>query len=90
MTLQEALLSGKKFTRSVYMDDGFNEAEQFLSSLNKEDVLATDYVLEPDDFTITEEDLVEAWEAARVGLNSVKSASESQLFKRMLSHLKGN
>lgn len=92
MTLTEAIRSGRKFSRPNLMEDfGYFTSEEIGDDvvLSADDIVATDYVLEPAGKTVTTADLISAWNAARVGTTSVKSATESAFFAKMNAHLFG-
>lgn len=91
MTLQEAIQSGKPFNRQAYISsefEGYSTARDFLIDVSVEDVLATDYVLEPDPSTeLTEAEFRSVWNEVRSSFTSVKSAEESPLFRALSERL---
>lgn len=89
MTLQEAIQSGKKFSRDADLDVyGYRTAEDFLADVHVDDILATDYVLEPDPSTeLTEAEFRSVWNEVRSSFTSVKSAEESPLFRALSDRL---
>lgn len=96
MTLQEAIQSGRPFTRKALFDGGV--AVVFFASLttltadfvlDNEDVLATDWELEPIapvTLTVTVDALAKAWDATKG--NSIGVAATSPFFKRLVETLK--
>lgn len=88
MTLQEAIQSGKRFTRSGIEYAGYYTAEEMLANIGVDSVLATDYVLEPDPSTeLTEAEFRSVWNEVRSSFTSVKSAEESPLFRALAERL---
>jgi hypothetical protein len=54
MNLQTAIQSGKTFNRqNNILDEGFITAEDFLTNVTTEDILAEDYVVRPDKLTLS-------------------------------------
>ena len=89
MTLQEAIASGKKFSRTAEGDIGeFFTAEEFLGGgLTTEDYNATDYMLEPaaKPVSIKETILIEAWNSSKP--SSVGAATTSDFYRRLKTQL---
>jgi hypothetical protein len=88
MTLNEAVASGKKFKRpdmaEYYSFDEYQDEVGF----EVDDVLATDYSLEPDvSVTLTKEAFDNAWNAARAGSLSIKPAGSSEFYKKLAATL---
>jgi hypothetical protein len=85
MTIQEALQSGKPFKRPNW-ECYYTQLEHF----SKEDVLATDYELQPDrSIELTETALKQAWNEVRTSFTSVKAAEDSPLFRALVHRLFG-
>ena len=94
MTLQEALQSGKKLNRERYVTnfEGYFTFEGFKDyyDLTDLDILATDWMIEPDApavLEVTEEVLAAAWNKAR-GTTTIGLAETSPFFKRLVATLK--
>lgn len=94
MTLQEAIQTGRAISRQSVSTTEFYSFEDYQAEygLETEDVLATDWIVEPFSTTsraFTKADLIAAWEAARVssGLSSVKPANSSVLYRALESAL---
>jgi hypothetical protein len=86
MTLQEAVLSGKRFARG---DGGeYHSTEDWLGSLDVDDIVATDYVLEPDaTVTITKGEFRETWDNVAALSTSVKPSHASPLYAKLVAAL---
>jgi hypothetical protein len=93
MTIQEAIQSGKKFTRQSILNgndaggDFYETAEQFLEQATTEDILATDYILQPDNVSLNPDDFRAIWNSVRSSFTSVKSAEDSPLFQALSSRM---
>ena len=93
MTLQEAIQTGRAINRESVSTTEFYSFEDYQAEygLETEDVLATDWIVEPVSTSraFTKADLIAAWEAARVssGLSSVKPANSSVLYRALESAL---
>lgn len=86
MNLQEAVQSGKQFTRETLLSEGdvaYYEASDWVEAMEVADVLATDYTLMPDELTL--DVLAAIWD--RNKLDSTPSATESKFFAKLLSEL---
>lgn len=94
MTLQEALATGKKFNRSsntTDIGDDFYSFKEFSDDFGfeREDVLATDWIVEPEaSVKVTEALVATAWDRARAGSTSIKAAGSSEFYKKFLAQLK--
>jgi hypothetical protein len=96
MTLQEAINSGKFFTRPSF--DGtkvkvvggiFEDSDGDEFVLTPADITATDYTLAAEStFSITESEFKTIWNSARSGLLSVKDADNSPMAKKLLAIIK--
>lgn len=89
MTLIEAVSSGRKFRRTS-VGGSFMTYEDFQEDygLERQDVLANDYEVEADTgITLTRASLAAAWNDARGGFTSVKSAETSPMFAAIVSRL---
>jgi hypothetical protein len=92
MTLNEAITSGKAFTRPLLRDVfGFFKAEDIGVDvvLSGQDIVATDYILEPSEFTVSAEEFAQAWDESARLFNNVKLSNDSKLFAALLSKLTG-
>ena len=92
MTLNEALNTGKRFSRPALVSEfGYFSIDDIGVDvvLSASDVLATDYVVEPD-LTFDLDQLTNAWNTAARMFSSVKDAHESKLFAELVNQLKGD
>lgn len=90
MTLQEALASGKRFTRPVLSGEvGYFTADDIGDSvvLSTADVLATDYVTKDDSVTLTLGEFTAAWDDVARTFSNVKSSGTSPLFAKLVASL---
>lgn len=84
LTIQEAIHSGLPFKRAIWT--------QFVTNLNlkvcveNEDIMATDYLLEQKEVTITREKFAEAWDKM-CETSLLKSSNESNSFKTLIKEL---
>ena len=91
MTLQEALATGKNLTRESVSTTQFYPFEEFseLFGVEREDVLASDWIVEPEaSLKVSEAIVASAWESARAGSLSIKPAGSSEFYKKFVSALK--
>jgi hypothetical protein len=91
MTLPEAIRSGKRFTRESLGTEVYYTYSEMAEEvgIEAEDVLATDYVVEPDEtITIPISKFAEAWESARAGTLKVKPAGQTDFYHRLVNKLK--
>jgi len=88
MTLSEAVASGKNFKRSS-MDEYYSfSGFQVICGFDADDVLATDYELEPEvSSSITKAVFDAAWDTARAGTLSIKPAGQSEFYKKLVATL---
>lgn len=91
ITLNTALASGRRFTRSINEEEGYMEAEEFLAGgLTLADYNATDYILEPEvAVNLKMSVLTSAWNSSKPA-TSVAVAEQSDFFKRFTDRLKGS
>ncbi len=92
MTLNEAINSGKAFTRPALKDlFGFFGSDDIGVDvvLSASDIVATDYVLEPSEVLVTRTSLAEAWDDVARQFSNVKGSNESKLFSALRSRLLG-
>lgn len=92
MTLNEAINSGKAFTRPALQDlFGFFTSDDIGVDvvLSASDITATDYVLEPSEVLVTRTSLAEAWDSVARQFQNVKDSRESKLFSALQSKLMG-
>ncbi len=90
MTLQEAINSGKKFTRPALVDSvGYFTADDIGLDvvLSGTDILATDYALEPSSISLSLNDFRVAWDEVAAGTTTVKPSYSSPLFAKLASRL---
>lgn len=90
MTLTEAIRSGRAFSRPALVGEiGFFTSEDIGDAvvLSGEDVVATDYALEPAGKTLTHADLAAAWDSVRAEFSSVKASGQSALFAKLSARL---
>lgn len=86
MTLQEAIQSGKLFTRQSFLDtedNHFYEAEEFLEEITLTDITATDYILKPD--KLSTDVLANIWNTSKS--STMPEAVNSTVFKRIKEQL---
>lgn len=88
MTLSEAVASGKNFKRAG-MDEYYSFSDfQDIVGFDADDVLATDYELEPEaTASLTKAAFDAAWDAARAGTLSIKPAGQSEFYKKLVATL---
>jgi hypothetical protein len=90
VTLTEAVASGKKFKRTSVGGD-FLTYEEYHEEygFERQDILATDYELEPIvTLTLTEDQFAAAWNNARGTALRVKPAGETEFYKKLVSNIK--
>lgn len=88
MTLQEALATGKNIRR-ISVGGEFLSYEDYVESLGieREDVLATDWEVGNETEEFTETDIAAAWNAARGSSLAIKSAGQSDFYRRFVANL---
>lgn len=85
LTIQEAIQSGLPFKRAIWT--------QFVTNLNlkvcveNEDIMATDYLLEQKEVTITREKLAEAWDVPYKDEIFYHHSSTSEKFNQLCKNL---
>ena len=91
MTLQEAINSGKRFSRpeGAALGEYLSASEYLETGLTLDEYNATDYELEPEVApVITLDILAEAWNEAKGSRTSMANAQTSQFFKDLVTALK--
>lgn len=81
MTLTEALRSGRRFKHAG------GSTFAIPPTFTAEDVVATDYVLEPEAKTITVAELASAWDSMSSNFTTVRASATSPLFAALVSEL---
>ncbi len=90
MTLQEAINTGKRFTRPSLVDSvGYFDADDIGLDvvLSGGDIVATDYTLEPSSISLSLADFRTAWDEVASGSATVKPSASSPLFAKLASKL---